>query len=273
MAIYNKIAGIWRSVWSSHVKVNNVWRDSDVYTNINGVWRETHRNTIQYDDIIGFRFVYTFAKDKTHPNHPSLCATHNLPVTFNLTGDSIGNMDNHEKGVVLIYTSDYPFKEGIFAYDVHLYAELTDETLVDVGLACAPGDVDNREVNNVSGNESWISCRMVDLDINLVGYVMHESYGLYTAGWNNLFSTVESIDRSTYPYGESHKTIKQLEQYQMLPISSRSNEFCPTGSIGIARDLHTMDFNMVGSHGSMSHTITHVYLNGYEKPFSVEYYG
>ena len=111
------------------------------------------------------------------------------------------------------------------------------------------------------------------MDINIVGYTFHEAHGYYTAGWNNLFSTIETIDQSIYPYEEAHKSSTSLEHYQMLPISSRDANFSPIACIGIARDMHSTDKNMVGSYGRLDHTITEIYLNGTEKPFVIEYYG
>lgn len=273
MSIHNKIDGVWRNVWSSHVKINHVWRDTDVYSNINGVWREVYKNEINPEEIVGFRLVYTFAKYKTHPDHPSLHPTHNLPVIFDLTGDSIGNMDCRQKGVILEYERDYPFKEGIFAYEAHLYAELIDGTLIDVGLSKPHGEIDERNVHSLGITESWSSSKITNMDINIVGYTFHEAHGYYTAGWNNLFSKVETIDKSIYPDEEAHKTTTSLEHYQMLPLSSRDPNFAPVACIGIARDMHSVDKNMVGSYGRLDHTIMHIYLNGDEKPFVIEYYG
>lgn len=273
MSIHNKINEVWRDVWSSHVKINGVWRDSDVSVNINGVWREVYKNEISADEILGFRLVYTFAKYKSHPDHPSLCPTHNLPVTFALTGDSIGNMDLTQKGVLLEYERDYPFKEGIFAYEGHLYAELINGVLIDVGLSKAPGEVDDRNTSASGIDESWSSSKLTNLDINITGYTFHESHGYYTAGWNSMFSTIENIDKSIYPYEEAHKSTTALNRYQILPLSSRDPDFAPIATIGIARDMHSADKNMVGSYGRLDHTITDIYLNGYKKPFTIEYYG
>jgi hypothetical protein len=182
-------------------------------------------------------------------------------------------MDYTKKGILLEYERDYAYKEGIFAYDVHLYAELLDGTMVDVGLTKSPGDVDDRNVNPLGINESWSSSKMSNLDITIVGHTFHEAHGYYTAGWNNLFSTIQTIDNSTYPDEEAHKTTNQLDHYRMLPLSYRDDNFASVGCIGIARDMHTVDKNMVGSYGRMDHTITHIYLNDKEKPFVIEYYG
>lgn len=256
MSIHNKINEVWRNVWSSHVRINGVWRDLDASVKIDGVWRDTYKSMLNPEEILGFHLVYTFLEDKTHPDHPSLHATHDLPVTFDLTGESIGNMDYTEKGVILEYTNDYPYKEGIVAYGAHLYAELLDGLYIDI-----------------ADSESWSSSRTSNLDITIMGQTFHNCHGFYTAGWNNLFSTEENIIDTAELHGDGETSLVRLERYPILPLSSRDENYSPVSCIGIARDMHTAGKNMVGSYGVISHTISHIYLEGVAKPFVVEYYG
>lgn len=273
MSIHNKINGVWRNVWSSHVRINGVWRDVNGFVKIDGIWRETYRNAIEPEDVLGFHMVYTFSENKTHPDHPSLKATHDLPVTFNLTGEHIGSMDYSTKGVVLDYVHEYPYKEGIVAYDGHLYAELLDGTYVDLGLTKVPGESDDRIRDPIGINESWSTSKVSNLDITITGYTFHECHGFYTAGWNNLFSTEDNIIDISELHGDPDSSIIRLEKYSILPLSSRDTNFSPMACIGIARDMHTVNKNMVGSYGRLDHTISHIFMNGIEKPFVIEYYG
>lgn len=273
MSIHNRINHVWRNVWSTHARINGVWRDINSAVRIDGVWRDNYQCTIQAEDILGFHIVYLYNENKTHPDFPYLNTTHDLPAILELTGQNVGSMDCSTKGIMFEYAREYPYKEGIIAYDAHLYAELLDGTYIDFGFTKAPGETDERVQDPLGINEAWSSSKVSNLNITIDGQTIHKCHGFYTAGWNNLFSTTENIINIAELHGDGETNVQSIISYPILPLASRSADFSPIASIGIARDMHTEGKNMVGSYGRLDHTISHIYANGEEKPFVIEYYG
>lgn len=273
MPVSTKINGVWRNLWSSQAMVNGVWRDLDSWSNVNGVWRENFRHDIEESEIIGFRLVYKSISQITHPDFPKLSVNKNIPYNIKLTGDHIGIMDMTTKGILLQYFREgYP-EEGIVAYRGDLYAYLTLDRLVNVGMCISEVGKDARIPGNVPTiTESWSTNKLNKISISINGHVFYNSSGYFMAGWNSLFSTKQFLDTSNYPDKGPHKDILRLEPYHILPTGSREDTFDPAAYIGIARDMTSETNNMIGSYGELDHTISSILVNGLPKPFIVELY-
>lgn len=270
--INQNINGVWRETWSSAVNINGVWREADVYTNVNGVWRQSHNYKVNEEDIIGFRIVYKLNKNKKHLVHTSLGYNKDLPAHLSLTGDTAGIMDLERKGVVFEYENTYPDREGIMMYEGKLYAVLNNDCILDVGQSKEFWSDDDRLPPNAPDiTEVWATNRINNLSIQMESYVLYESNGFYFAGWNSLFEKTQYTDPTLFPVGED-KNIHYMNSYNILPIESRENTFDTIASIGIARDMHMEDTNMVGSYGNLDHTIYWIAVNGIKKPFVFEIY-
>jgi hypothetical protein len=59
----------------------------------------------------------------------------------------------------------------------------------------------------------------------------------------------------------------------VFPLNQRDpeffNQYC---EIGIARDLHSKEYHMIGAHGVISHDVNYIRLDGKEYDFSIEIY-
>ena len=273
MPSYEKINGKWRELWSAHVKVDGIWRDIDMSGKVNGAWKLSHKHVIEESDIVGFRLIYRVNPDKTHPDFPNLKTNINMPVDFSLSGSNIG-LNDSTKGVVFHYER-FGDEEGILMYEGSLYAVLTNGCLVDVGLS------KNTKVNNddlrLPGPcplipEVWATSRMKSIDIQLKGYTLFESFRYHMYGWNSLFDTNQFITQDSYTIDEIRRDIKYIEPPRiMMPIEKRLTSFDTVASIGIARNLHTVD-TMIGAYGTLDHTIEFIKVNGIVKPFIIEIY-
>lgn len=274
MPIYHNVNGIERDTWSVQTNVNGVWRDVDQFVNVNGVFRQSYKAAIEEADIVGFRFVYKRLDSITHDNHPDLVVNHNLPVTFNLTGETFGNMDLEQKGVVFEYDRINPEQEGICVYKGDLYAVLTNDLLVNVGLTRSKVIPDDRIPGVVPNTTTgvWCSNKLEHLRINIDGYILYESNGYAMDGWNSLFSKTQFLDPTDYPDEMDYKKLYQLNSYNILPLSSRDELFDSSAYIGIARDMHSKTNNMVGSYGAIDHSVSRITVNDVAKPFVFEIY-
>lgn len=272
MSNYVNVNGVWREAWSVSINVNGVWRDSDSLVNINGVMRESFTHEIEEEDIVGFRMVYKRNQTKKHPEFPHLKFNPNLPVITSLTGETPGFMDLNEKGFVFQYERDHVDEEGICVYDGTLYAVLINDALINVcETKDTSGQDDRIPIDIPSISEAWSTNRVQELKIQLQGMLMFDSHGYYMSGWNNLFGKDQFIDTSDYTI-KDNKNYIYLNSYNILPISNRNERFNTLSSIGIARDMHTVDVNMVGSYGVLDHTISWISVNDIKKPFVIEVY-
>lgn len=273
MPTSTNINGVWREMWSGHAMINGVWRDLDSWVNVNGVWRETFKHGIEESDIAEFRLVYKFMEVAKHPDYPNLSVNRNLPIIVKLTGDTLGSVDMNQKGIVFEYSNeDYP-TEGIAVYRGDLYAVLTNNEIINVGLSISDAASDKRIPGNVPGiNEAWATNKLSNLSITIEGYALYESYGYYMAGWNSIFSKEQFLDTTNYPDKGPHKNKLLLNSYDILPIEKRVDTFDSAAYIGIARDMTSESNNMIGSYGVLDHSISAITVNGVSKPFVVELY-
>lgn len=273
MPVYHNINGVARNTWSIHTNVNGVWRDIDQYVNVNGVFRQLYKHTIDESDIVGFRMVYKRLDHIEHPNHPDLKVNLNLPVKMDLTGDTAGNMDMNQKGVVFQYDRTNYDEEGLYVYKADLYAVLTNDECVNIGLTRSKVIPDERIPGiTPATTEVWCTNKLEHLSIEMDGYILYESNGYAMDGWNSLFSSKQFLDPTDYPDTMDYKKQYQLNSYNILPIESRSELFDSSAYIGIARDMHSDTNNMVGSYGVIDHTICEIRVNGVNKPFVFEIY-
>ena len=276
--ILTNINGVWRNLSTPFVNINGVWRESDVMINAGGVWREQHPRELDESDILGFRLVYKLVEDAYHPEHPMLRTNRGIPSEIRLTGEHVGYMDTTNKGIIFRYLregyKDDPAYlgwkyEGLLKYEAHLYAVLIDESVVDIISSTTPA---TERILPHGSIPHYITNKFSKLDITMEAWVVYESYGYYMNGWNSLFNKDQLLDPTRYPNKELHKNMKHLNSYIILPVEKRDKAFDSVASIGIARDMTSEDTNMVGSYGTLTHTIFDINVNGVSKPFVVELY-
>lgn len=273
MPIENKINGVYRNVWAPYVNINGVWRQVDAWGCVNGVWRQTFDHTIYESDIVGFRVIYKLMNRAIHPKHPDLKMNNNLPVTVALTGNNISVMDGSPKGIVFEYFQEDYTQEGITVYKGDLYAILSNDQLINVGMTKSTAVDDGRIPSDIPGiDESWSTDKLANLSITIDGYIVYESNGYHMDGWNSFFSKKHFLDESVYPDKEPHKNSLQVNAYVITPIEERDVDFDPSSYIGIARNMTSPVGNMIGSYGVLDHTISTIKVNGVSKPFIVELY-
>lgn len=272
MPILPKINDANRNLWAASANINGVLRDLNAWSNINGVWRENHKHAVEESEIVGFRMIYKLMEKAVHPDYPKLIVNNNLPVITKLTGDRIGDMSGTTKGIVFEYSKEEYEKQGIMVYRGDLYAVLQNEQLVNVGMSISDAASDKRIPTAPGVKESWCTNKLANLFIQITGYMAYESYGYFMSGWNSMFTTEQFIDPSNYPDKGPHKNKFPLNSYSILPIEERVSTFDSASYIGIARDMTSETNNMIGSSGTIDHTISAISVNGIEKPFVIELY-
>lgn len=267
MPIHVNTNGEWRQVYQPYVKINGVWRHANAWVKTNGVWRQTHKSKVEESDIIGFRLVYTYNPNKTYSPFPFLSSNLELPIKIHLTGSTAGNMDLDTKGILYEYSNTKYPTEGITCLEGRLYAVLYNDIILDICSGYNGVKYNDKEMGDI-----FIDSRLDELTITISGYELFEDYGYYISGWNSLFNKTEFLDSSNFPDKEREEKIKYLDNWIITPANSRNSNFDNIAQIGIARNMHTRENNMIGSHGLLDHTITHIKVNGIPKPFIIEYY-
>lgn len=265
-----RVDGVWKEVWGTYVKADGVWRNADMSTKVNDEWKISHTNDIQESDIVEFRLIYKLNPDKKHPLFPNLKTNLNMPIEFSLTGDNIG-MNDSTKGVVYHYER-FGDEEGILMYEGALYAVLKNGCIVKAS-SCTNTKVNNDD-ERIPGPipsipEVWITSRMQSLNIQIEGYVLFESFRYHLYGWNSLFDTTQFLLQDPYTKDEPYQDIKHIDSRIILPVENRLNTFDTIASIGVARNLKTVD-TMYGAYGTLDHTIKSIKVNGIPKPFMIE---
>lgn len=294
--VFANVDGEWRRAKTSYMNVNGVWRKATPrpYVDINGVWRTTRpreykdgtyeeedSTDIITDDIVGFRIIYTIKKDAVYEDLPDLTYNPDLPCTFALSGDTSGEMNMEYKGVVFQYNTLYEpdqwfnqdDQEGIMMYEGRLYGVTTDGYLIDITSVKDILYWENRitDTGISDGTEAWSMDGSNALNIEIQMRVTYETNGLNTEGWNKMFTTTNYIGALSVD-DDSDTNYERLNDVIISPIDARSDIFYPCAEIGIARDLHTVGRNMVGSYGTLDHTYNWIKLNGEKKPFVCEIY-
>lgn len=276
--ILTNINGVWRTVQTPLVNINGVWRDSDIMVNSHGVWREQHSCQLRERDIVGFRMIYKYSDNASHHAFPNLKPNKKVPAEIQLTGEHVGYMNLTEKGIIFRYVregyKDDPAylgwnHEGILKYEGRIYAVLSDDTILDIPACTTSGVYMDQQFGSIP---HYMTNLFSNLTITLEAWVIYESYGYHMEGWNNLLYKDPFIDPTNYPDKELHKNIKTLNSYIILPVEKRDKAFDSVASIGIARDMTSAEDNMIGSYGTLSHTIFNITVNGVSKPFVIELY-
>jgi hypothetical protein len=164
-----------------------------------------------------------------------------------------------------------PEEEGIIVYEGRLYAILVTGEIVNVCIVHGNNTNKIHEDEIISDVSSIYEVRYMDhLDISIDGHILFEDYGYYIAGWNNLFNTKPVLDQTIYPNKIPHRKILDINSYNITPSYNRDEYFDSVATIGIARDMNDPVNNMVGSYGTLDHTIKKITLNGKDMPFVVE---
>lgn len=261
------IDGVAREA-TPYININGVMRESSSYVNVNGVLREVisnHQRLVTADDIKYFDISFIRDKNPYHPKYPHLGYNPNLRG-LKLTGDiieEISQVSFNHKGVELMYDR-YPEnpneEEGIVLYNAHIYAVLMDDTPIDI---CCLSQTDEDSSLN-TGN------KITDLKINIQATLIYESNGYYMTGWNNICNTKQFISSEIEPLKPNSKNFKYVNNYPLLPVSSRLDDYQPLMQIGYVMDLHNDGDNMVGSHGVLDQSIHWITVNGNYKPFVIE---
>lgn len=252
-----------------YVNVNGVLREASTLVNVNGVLREVVSDTqrkVTADDIKSFTFSYILDKNASHPKFPNLGTNLNLSSRLKITGEQgefIDEVNFNDKGVELRYDR-YPGnpngEEGIIKYDAHIYAILKDDTPIDI--CCITQTDEDASLN--TGD------KITDLKINLYATLVYESNGYYITGWNNICSKNQFISSEVNPLKPNSRNYIHIDNYPLLPVSAREEQFNPLAQIGYVMNLHNDGDNMVGSYGILDQTIHWISVNGSYKPFIIE---
>jgi len=265
-----KVNGEDRKLWSAHVKVDGIWRDTDIDSKVHDRWNMNHKHEITEKNIIGFRLIY---KPVTHIFSdviPYLKHNRNLPVKFSITGVN-NDMSLDSKGVKYFYTTEdvkVAMEEGILLYGGALYA------LIDSGETISVSTAKDTMVNNDDerirpGNdveEAWITSRAKFLNITVLGYTKREQSGNFF-GWNSFFDMDDESLDVNFPSMDHPDKVRYRT---MLPISDRHDTYREIALLGISRNISQVHHNMLNSHGVIDHTLTAVTVNNVKKPFKVE---
>lgn len=272
MPISTKIDGEWKDLYSPYAKIDGEWRTGNLYVKVNGVWKQVHSCDVQESDIVGFRMVYHYVDRMIHPypRHPQLVPNKELPVSMLLTGEHVGEMDYTSKGVVFEFTNSHPKREGICLYEAGLYAVTKDGFLYNVGDSKYDQNVLESKIPSVP--KIFNTDRLAELSITIDTKMAYQTYGFYITGWNNMFTTNDFMDKNLYDEEMTFDEYKSRMEYKLLPREQRENDFHGICQIGIARDMTSTFYNMVGAHGKLSQTITKISVDGKSKPFIVELY-
>lgn len=264
MAISTRINGVYRETENEYTRICGVWRESNQYVRINGVWREVSGNKeISEADILGFRLVYVLNKDATHPKYPDLKYNPKIPYIADLAGDNVGIMDLTHKSMIFEFDRDEYKEEGIIRFDGTLYAVLTNGELINIS-SIVNDSYENKRLKDYQ--------RTQNLTINMRGYMLYELYGRYMDGWNNFFTTEKFMMTDLQPSEYERRDVHLIHLEHFLPVPKREEYYTPVAMIGIARDMHSPEDNMIGSKGTIDHTLQEIYVNGVLKPFVIEVY-
>ena len=274
MGMYQKdIFGKWREVWSAHVNINGEWKDVDVNTfnKEYDYWKGVHTNFIDPMDIQSFLLVYTINDHLKYHRYQKLVTNKNLPIIFDLTGES-KDLDFSEKGVVYRYER-FGYDEGKLLFEGHLYALLTNGVYIDVGfsyLNSTSKDI-RMAVKYDEMKEVWITSRLKDTVISIDGYESFEGFKFEQFGWNSLFTKDQLVFGKTYTEEDSLRKQREFKQRICYPDKKRDQSYYPCALIGIARELKD-EHTMHGAFGNLNHTITSISVNGINKPFQIKIY-
>lgn len=264
MAISTRINGVFRDNESESARINGVWRDTYHWVKINGVWREVSGGSnITESDIVGFRLVYVLNKHKLHPDYPHLKYNPKIPYIADLAGENVGVMDMTFKSMVFEFNRDEYKEEGIIMFEGTLYAVLKNGNVVNISGI----DNDSSLVKNVR-----LYNKTKGLDITMRGYSMYELHGRFIDGWNNFFTNKKFMMMNNLPGGPDDRHVNLIHLEHFLPVEEREETYSPIASIGIARDMSSPDNNMIGSKGTLDHTLQEIYVNEVQKPFVIEIY-
>lgn len=263
MAISSRINGMFRDDDSEYSKINGVWRESTQWARINGVWREVGNRRITESDIIGFRLIYLLNKERLHPDYPHLKYNPKIPYIVDLAGENVGVMDMTHKSIVFEFNRDEYKEEGIIVYDGTLYAVLKNGFTINISSIISNSSL----TKNVR-----LYRRTLDLEITMRGYSMFELHGDFMDGWNNFFTTEKFMMTGNLPFGPDDRDVNLINLYHFLPVDKREDVYDPIAKIGIARDMSSPTNNMIGSKGTLDHTLQEIYVNEVPKPFVIEVY-
>lgn len=275
MPIYERIDGVWREVWSAHVKIDGNWRDVDISGKVNNNWKNSHKHIIDERDIIGFRLVYKVNPNRIYPKFPELKTNLKIPVDFGLSGN-ISGMNTEIKGVVFHYER-FGYEEGIYMYEGSLYAVLENGCLVDVSLTkdTKINNDDERILTNIPPGvkQVWATNKTKNLLIEIQAHLTYEMSRYYMYGWNSFFDTEDFLYDlpNINDNNVDKKDLKVIESRIILPTTTRLNSFSPVSSIGVARNLK-IEETMMGGYGILDQTINFIKVNGVIKPFVIEIY-
>jgi hypothetical protein len=274
MATYEKVDGVWREVWSAHVKVNGEWRDIDIRPRVQGDWKMAHRHVLMSSDIKAIRMVYSRNDTIKHPLFPNMKTNLNMPVTATVSGTDAGVYSMYPKGIILNYEK-FGSEEGKMLFEGHLYLELMNGTFIDVA-----GTKDTKKNNDDSRRkgptneikEVWSTNRIKDMSIQMKYYTLYETYRYNMYGWNSFFSTKDFLPENPLIEDASdRKKYNPGKPLILIPNKSHADDFVPYALIGVCRVLKPYE-TMIGAYGILDHTIEEVTVNGVKKPFSVEIY-
>ena len=233
----NNINGVYRS-GDDYACINGVWRNVNNSVMVNGVWRNASPKTIDIDNIKGLCILYTPNKVLKYQGNKELQYNENIPYSINTTSIEF---DGNPKSIIFQYTYEQPRVEGIVLYTSTTYFITWDNEMFNVDEF----DLDD--------------------DLKIYGSTSYESIGVPVLGWNQFYSTENNIptNRSL----KYQKNVQRVSSCNIFPTYRRHDKYHHRALIGIARDMKTYHQNMVGSHGTLDHTITKVILKDKAIPF------
>lgn len=259
-----------RVVSNVYANIGGVWKPTTVFANIDGSFTVADDFCITKENVDGFKIIYASDHNATYEELPHLKYNPKIPASLTLTGVSAG-MDLQQKGVFFQYSTDNEpdqinrnEQEGILKFYARIYLLLKSGIVVDITSAKNYNGYDpDTSVEKANFN------RLGNASIQVRYNLRFKVNGINTDGWNSVFSTTNHIGNLRPGYEYDHEELNSMT-INISPENKRERDYHKIAEIGIARDLHTPDRNMIGSYGNFTHTYESITIDGVRKPFLIE---
>jgi len=217
--LYCNINGVFRQAPEVSSKINGIWRKhKKIFEKLNGIFRKVYDDEGHLDTFIVKDFIvrYKLNKFRKHPEFPNLRYNKNIPHNFQLSGESVNELDLSPKSVIFEYNNQNYNEEGLLMYEGNIYLRTISNEEIDIG-------------------EIPIDYRLFEHDITISCETVDENYGYEIHGWNSIYSSEQFLHSSGIPnvINQYHNRVNDLI---ISPEWKRNENYNTTLDIGIARE-------------------------------------